>query len=287
MGNPHSKILKINYKGESTEKYYFSEAVKEAKLLKQKDDEKKKKYTKRDIEVLVKDGEEIKKGGVLFNVGPLSVKSKDKGTVSIGEKSIKVEFIANKSKEFIVSRGVSILVEDGDDVKKGDQLTDGSLDLRQLLLLRGRLKTQKYIIKEIQTVYSSQGQPLNDKHIEIVARQMFSRFYILNPGDTNVLPGEIVENSVIQRANDKLKKGQKKIEMERRLLGITKASLTTDSFLSAASFQETARVLIEAAVSGKVDHLEGLKENVIIGRLIPAGTGYKGNKERVDYSEKQ
>ncbi len=287
VGNPHSKILKINFKGESTEKYYFSEAVKAAKLLKQKDDEKKKKYTKRDIEVLVKDGDEIKKGGVLFSVGPLSIKSKDKGTVSIGEKSVRVEFIANKSKEFVVSRGVSILVEDGDAVKKGDQLTDGSLDLRQLLLLRGRLKTQKYIIKEIQTVYSSQGQPLNDKHIEIVARQMFSRFYILNPGDTNVLPGEIVENSVIQRANSKLKKGQKKIEMERRLLGITKASLTTDSFLSAASFQETARVLIEAAVSGKVDHLEGLKENVIIGRLIPAGTGYKGNKERTDYSEKK
>ncbi len=280
---PQSKILRISYKGEKVAKYYFSEAIKEAKLQKTK--EKTKKLSKKDVKILVKDGDKIKKGAELFSVGSLAIKSENKGTVSIGQKSIRVEFEAIKIKEFVVPKGVNILVKDGDIVKKGDQLTDGSLDLKQLYLLRGRLETQKYIIKEIQTVYSSQGQPLNDKHVEIVARQMFSRFYVQDPGDTLALPGEIVENSVIERANREIKKGGKKVKAERRLLGITNASLTTDSFLSAASFQQTARVLIEAAVSGKVDYLEGLKENVIIGRLIPAGTGYKGNKKRADYSE--
>jgi DNA-directed RNA polymerase subunit beta' len=142
------------------------------------------------------------------------------------------------------------------------------------------LETQKYIIKEIQYVYSSQGQPLNDKHVEIIARQMFSRYLIKETGDTNLLPGEVVEEEVFFEAN----KGDKKDSIgERLLLGITKTSLSTDSFLSAASFQETPRVLIEAAISGKIDYLEGLKENVIIGCLIPAGTGYKGKKKRGVY----
>jgi DNA-directed RNA polymerase subunit beta' len=282
--NPLAKILKISYQGNSTVKHYFSEAIKEAKLGKVKGGDKQEKFTKKDIEILVKEGDQVSKGDILFKVGSLEVKAQNRGIASIGEKSVRVEFEDTKVKEFIVPKGISVLVEDGATVKKGDQLTDGSLDLQQLLSLRGRLETQKYIIKEIQTVYSSQGQPLNDKHVEIIARQMFSRFYVQDPGETNVLPGEIVENSVITRANKGVgESGQ--IKAERLLLGITKASLTTDSFLSAASFQETARVLIEAAVSGKVDHLEGLKENVIIGRLIPAGTGYKGKKERVDYSD--
>ena len=146
--------------------------------------------------------------------------------------------------------------------------------------MRGQLETQKYIIKEIQYVYSSQGQPLNDKHIEIIARQMFSRYMIKDSGDTTLLPGEVVEEEVLYQAN---KEGKSKAKGEKLLLGITKTSLTTDSFLSAASFQETPRVLIEAALSGKVDYLEGLKENVIIGCLIPAGTGYKGKKAREIY----
>jgi DNA-directed RNA polymerase subunit beta' len=136
-------------------------------------------------------------------------------------------------------------------------------------------------------VYSSQGQPLNDKHVEIIAKQMFSRFFILDSGGTDLLPGEISENAVVMRANDKARlTGGKDAKVERLLMGITKASLTTDSFLSAASFQETARVLIEASVSGKIDYLEGLKENVIIGRLIPAGTGYEGKVERGVYNKK-
>ena len=120
--------------------------------------------------------------------------------------------------------------------------------------------------------------------MEIIAKQMFSRFFITDAGETELLPGEIVESAVLQRANEKAGvENKKEAKGNRLLLGITKASLTTDSFLSSASFQETARVLIEAAVSGKIDYLEGLKENVIIGRLIPAGTGFKGKKERAEY----
>jgi len=174
------------------------------------------------------------------------------------------------------------MVKDGDKIERGTQLTEGSLDLRELYKLKGRLETQKYIIREIQYVYGSQGQPLNDKHVEIIARQVFSRYFIKEAGDTNLLPGETVEEDVLETANKGLKNPA---VAERLLLGITKASLSTDSFLSAASFQETSRVLIDAAVNGKIDYLEGLKENVIIGCLIPAGTGYKGKKKRMDYGK--
>ncbi len=176
------------------------------------------------------------------------------------------------------------MVKDGDEVEKGTQLTEGSLDLRELYKLKGELETQKYIIREIQYVYSSQGQPLNDKHVAIIARQMFSRYLIKDPGETGMLPGETVEAEVFEHANQAVKAHAK---ADRLLMGITKASLTTDSFLSAASFQETPRVLIEAAVNGKIDYLEGLKENVIIGCLIPAGTGYKGKKVRDEYEQIQ
>jgi len=282
--SPQSKILSIGFKGESSDKYYFSELIKETNLKNTEKGNKKKKLTKKDIKVQVKDGDKVKAKDVIIKIGTEAIEATKGGEVSIDDKGVKVSYKKNKVKEFIVPKGISILVQDGEEVEKGDQLTDGSMDLQQLFSLRGKLETQKYIIKEIQTVYSSQGQPLNDKHVEVVARQMFSRFLVINPGDTQVLPGEIVENSVIERANSELDAKGKKVEADRLLLGITKASLTTDSFLSAASFQETARVLIEAAVSGKVDYLEGLKENVIIGRLIPSGTGYQGKQERADYS---
>jgi len=279
VSNPQVKILKIKYKGISAMKYYFSEALKLYNL--ENKTKKGKKTKKEEPKVLVKTGDKVKKGDVLFKIGKKEFVTENKGEVEIKEKNVKVSGETNKVKEFIVPKGMSILHQDGDKVEKGDQLTDGSLDLQQLFKLRGRLDTQKYIIKEIQEVYSSQGQPLNDKHVEIIAKQMFSRFFIHDAGDTELLPGEIIEYAVFTRANEKAKKaGKKEATAERMLLGITKASLTTDSFLSAASFQETARVLIESAVSGKIDYLEGLKENVIIGRLIPAGTGYKSRKKR-------
>ena len=183
-------------------------------------------------------------------------------------------------KEYVIPRGTMIWAKDGDIVKKGDRLTEGSFNLKEMYKLVGALPTQKYIIREIQYVYSSQGQPLNDKHIEIIARQMFSRYLVTESGDTTLLPGEVIEAQVMDIANKDCKT---KAQGDKLLLGITKTSLSTDSFLSAASFQETPRVLIEAALSGKIDYLEGLKENVIIGCLIPAGTGYSGKKKRDIY----
>jgi len=206
--------------------------------------------------------------------------------LSVGDKGVEVAVEGDKIKEHLIPQGTGISIEDGAEIKKGDRLTDGSINLRESFLLRGVFETQKYIIKEIQHVYSSQGQPLNDKHVEIVVKQMFSRYSITGAGDTSLLPGETVERGVLLDANEESRNAKKKeAGFEQILLGITKASLTTDSFLSAASFQETARVLIEAAINGKIDYLEGLKENVIIGRLIPAGTGYKGKQTRADYSE--
>ena len=221
---------------------------------------------------------------MLFEIEHEKILSENSGLVEVDEKFIKVTGKSKRVKEFIVPKGMSILYKEGDKVEKGDQLTDGSMDLQQLFKLRDKLETQKYIIREIQNVYSSQGQPLNDKHVEIIAKQMFSRFFILESGGTDLLPGEVVENAVVERANKKSQEENgKDAKVDRLLMGITKASLTTDSFLSAASFQETARVLIEASVTGKIDYLEGLKENVIIGRLIPAGTGYEGHKKRGVY----
>ena len=290
VNNPQAKILKIYYQGSDPDKYYFSEAVKEfrkAESGKRKAESrsagaKAMPYKPRKVEpkVLVKDGSECKKGKDLFTVGSVTVKAKRAGIAAVEDKYVKVVVPIEKVKEFIVPKGYNIWVKDGEEVKLGDQLTEGSFDLQQLYKLRNRLATQKYIIKEIQYVYSSQGQPLNDKHIEIIAKQMFSRVYIQDAGNTNLLPGEVIEKAVFDKTNNEIKKqGKKQAKGDQLLLGITKSSLSTDSFLSAASFQETARVLIDAAVTGKIDRLEGLKENVIIGKIIPAGTGYRGDKK--------
>ncbi len=279
VNNPQAKILSLRYQGKEQEKYYFSEKINELKLAGGLTAKDKKKL---EVKVLVKSGEEVVLNASLFKVGGETVNAKAGGTVTVSEKYIAIAKDVEKVKEFSILKGTMLLVKDGDQVAKGTQLTEGSLDLRELYKLKGRLETQKYIIREIQYVYSSQGQPLNDKHVEIIARQMFSRYLVKDAGETPLLPGETVEEEVLEQANKAVKKGAK---AERLLLGITKSSLTTDSFLSAASFQETSRVLIDAAVNGKIDYLEGLKENVIIGCLIPAGTGYKGRKKRTDYSK--
>ncbi len=279
--NPQAKILSIIYRGKEQEKYYFSEKINELKLASGLTSKDKKKLVP---ELCVKDGDKVAKGAELFKVGGESVKAKNAGVVALNEKFVGVAKEVDKIKEFSILKGTMLMVKDGDEVEKGTQLTEGSLDLRELYKLKGELETQKYIIREIQYVYSSQGQPLNDKHVEIIARQMFSRYLIKDPGETGMLPGETVEAEVFEHANQAVKTHAK---ADRLLMGITKASLTTDSFLSAASFQETPRVLIEAAVNGKIDYLEGLKENVIIGCLIPAGTGYKGKKVRDEYEQIQ
>ena len=183
---------------------------------------------------------------------------------------------ANDVIEYKPLSGTAIWVKPGQEVKKGQQLCEGNLDLKDFFKLVGTEQTQAYIIKEIQKIYVSQGALIHDKHIEIICRQMFSRIKIKDPGDSLFTSGEIVENVRLLEEMARLKKEKKLLpKVVPVLVGITRISLTTDSFLSAASFQETSRVLIRAALKGKEDKLRGLKENVIIGKIIPAGTGFK------------
>ena len=176
---------------------------------------------------------------------------------------------------------MNVKVEEGDLVTKGQVLSEGHIDLKKLFKISGQEAVQRYIIKEVQEIYQTQGEGINDKHIEIIIRQMISRVRVIHPGDTNLLTGDIVEYEKFMEVNAKAaKEGKEEAKGERMILGISKVALSTDSFLSAASFQETAKVLIDAATQGKVDQLKGLKENVIIGRLIPAGTGFEAQKEK-------
>jgi len=176
---------------------------------------------------------------------------------------------------YITSKITQLLAKDGDKVEKGTALTEGHYDLGQSLKLLGTARTQNYIIKQVQSIYESQGQDINDKHIEVIVRMMHSKVKILSAGDSKHLPGQILSRTDIIEDNKKLAaEGKKLITGEDIILGITRVALKTDSFLSAASFQETTSILIDAAISGKIDYLRGLKENVIIGKLIPAGTGF-------------
>ena len=178
--------------------------------------------------------------------------------------------------EYKAPANVAIWVKEGQEVKSGQQLFEGSLDLRELFKVSGEEETWRYIVKEIQRIYVSQGAVIHDKHIEVIIRQMLSRLRIKDPGDSEFSSGQIIEKAVLAEENEGLKKEKKKpAKGQQLLLGISQIALTTDSFLSAASFQETSRVLIRASLEGKEDKLRGLKENVIIGKLIPAGTGFR------------
>ena len=232
-------------------------------------------------ELKVADGQEVTSGDVILVRGTSGeeIMAKHSGKVLLDKNKIVLSFEGQHVKEFIIPIGYKLWVKDGDKVEKGDQLTEGSVDLNELHELKGRDAVQRYILTEIQEIYASQGQRLNDKHVEIIIKQMFSRVYIEDPGETDLLPGETVEKSQWLIANGKYRKDSASAAQARELfLGISKVSLSTQSFLSAASFQETARVLINAAINGKVDYLDGLKENVIIGRLIPVGTGFDKNQ---------
>ncbi len=181
-----------------------------------------------------------------------------------------------KTKEYIIPKQADLLVKNNAKISKGQPLMEGHFDLKDLFRISGKLACQKYILKEVQWVYTSQGQNIDDKHIEMIIRQMFSRIKIQDPRDTDLLPGDIISKDRFLEENSKVKETKGKPAVGQNLiLGISKAALSTESFLSAASFQETARVLIEAALTGKKDELLGLKENVIIGKLIPAGTGFR------------
>jgi DNA-directed RNA polymerase subunit beta' len=179
-----------------------------------------------------------------------------------------------ESKVYAVPYGSRVRVSLNQQVEAGDELTDGSIDPKEMLRIKGIRGVQNYILQEVQRVYRNQGVEINDKHIEVMVRQMLRKIRIVDAGDTTLLPGSFVDIHEYEAANKvALFAGTEPAVARPILLGITKASLETDSFLSAASFQETTRVLTDAAIKGKVDQLLGLKENVIIGKLIPAGTG--------------
>lgn len=184
--------------------------------------------------------------------------------------------ITGDVKEYSVSMGRHLKVHPGDIVKTGDQLVEGPIDLHDILRIEGEKRLYTYLLNEVQEVYRLQDVDINDKHIEVIIRQMLRKIKIIDPGETGRLPGEQIDRVEFKKINEKARKeGRKQAQGRLVLLGITKASLSTDSFISAASFQETTRVLTEAAIEGRTDDLSGLKENVIIGRLVPAGTGHR------------
>ncbi len=198
-----------------------------------------------------------------------------------GKQRLVITDLDGNAHEFLIPKDKNVLVHDGQVVNKGEMIVDGPADPHDILRLLGVEALSRYIVDEVQDVYRLQGVKINDKHIEVIVRQMLRRVAIDNSGDTKFIPGEQVERSELYDRNDAcVAKGQLPATFNNVLLGITKASLSTDSFISAASFQETTRVLTEAAIMGKRDELRGLKENVIVGRLIPAGTGLAFHKAR-------
>ena len=256
--------------------------------------------------LMVRDGEEVHAGDVLAKIPRETTKTKDitgglprvvelfearkpretaimaeingtveYGEVSKGQRKIHVEGEDGEVKrEYSLPRGVHIKVQEGEKIKAGEPLMDGPRDPHDILAVLGEKELQKYLVNEIQEVYRLQGVNINDKHLETISRQMMRWVKVEDIGDTEFLPEEIVDKFKFRTENNKvLEAGGRPAQGKAMLLGITKASLSTDSFISAASFQETTRVLTEAAINGKVDYLRGLKENVIMGRLVPAGTG--------------
>ncbi len=219
----------------------------------------------------------------------LAVISEINGVVKLSDSKKKREAIISnedgESETYLIPFGSKLKVRDGDTVEAGDELTEGSINPHDILKIKGVKGVQAYMLKEVQSVYRLQGVEISDKHIEIIIRQMLRKVQIEDAGDTEMLPGELIDIFRFERENEAvIMNGGQPAIAKRKLLGITKASLATDSFLSAASFQETTRVLTEAAIKGKIDPLVGLKENVIIGKLIPAGIGLKRYKN-VEVSE--
>lgn len=205
------------------------------------------------------------------------------GTVEIAEKRVIITPAASATARYEIPGYKQLYVKDGDKVVAGQKLTNGSVNLQDLLRLQGVEATQRYIMNEVLRIFAGQGQNIADKHLEIIVRQMFSRVQVEDAGDSEFVTGDIASKMAVVDANEKLAEaGKELVSYSQLLLGITKASLSTDSFLSAASFQDTTRVLIAAATSGRVDKLYGLKENVILGRKIPVGTGWQPDEDGDD-----
>ncbi|BBB64573.1 DNA-directed RNA polymerase subunit beta' [Undibacterium sp. YM2] len=262
--------------------------------------------------ITVKDGQQVHVGEVLARIPTESQKTRDitgglprvaelfearspkdagmlaevTGTVAFGKETkgkqrLEITDMDGEKHEFLITKDKQVLVHDGQVVNKGEMIVDGPADPQDILRLLGIEALARYIVDEVQDVYRLQGVKINDKHIEVIVRQMLRRVVVVNPGDANYIVGEQVERSELLDENDRVIAANGiPATYENILLGITKASLSTDSFISAASFQETTRVLTEAAIMGKKDGLRGLKENVIVGRLIPAGTGLAFHRAR-------
>ncbi len=225
--------------------------------------------------VVAGDGTEISAGDVLATLGDATVVAQNGGRVRLEENKVIVSYEQHEEAEYEIPSSSRMLVRDGEMVQPGQPLTEGSLNPHRILRIQGRDACQMYLLTEVQQVYRSQGQNINDKHFEVIVRKMMSKVQITRPGDSEFLPGDLADRLDLHSVNEQLltegKRPAKSIEV---LLGITKASLSTNSFLSAASFQHTIKVLAQAAISSSKDPLYGLKENVIIGKLIPAGSGF-------------
>ena len=269
--------------------------------------------------ITVKDGQEVGVGEVLARVPQETSKTRDitgglprvaelfearvpkdaailaevTGTVSFGKETkgknrLVITDMDGVANEYLIHKDKHVSVHEGQVVQKGETIVDGPSSPHDILRLQGSEALARYIVNEVQDVYRLQGVRINDKHIEVVVRQMLRRVNVVDAGDTRFIPGEQVERSELLSENDRMvADGKLAATYDDVLLGITKASLSTDSFVSAASFQETTRVLTEAAIMAKRDDLRGLKENVIVGRLIPSGTGiaYHKNRMRQQYEQ--
>lgn len=236
------------------------------------------------VNITVKDGQEVNAGDIIYvydeSGREISASVSGKIKVNKAKNSIGIVGRGKQTVRIALEEGQYPAVQSGELVHAGQRLTDGSVDIQELFKVAGKETVQRYIIQEIQKIYSAQASGVSNKHLEVIIRQMLSWAFIEHEGDTELLPGETVSLNGLREANRvAMEKKGKPAQVEDLLLGITKASLSTDSWLSAASFIETARILINAATSGKVDYLQGLKENVIIGRLIPAGTGFDSHKK--------
>ncbi|MDD4607428.1 MAG: DNA-directed RNA polymerase subunit beta' [Patescibacteria group bacterium] len=249
----YQKTILVEYKGHQGEKYdIFLSGASQSQIK-------------------VKNGQQVEAGELLMVNGKKKIISQHEGKIKITPNRLTVVYPQKNEKEYLIPLRNEILIKEGETVTRGQQLSEGSLDLQEAFKLQGEEATQKYIIEEIKKVYSYQGQKLDDRHVELIARQMFSRVRIEEPGESDLLTGSIITKSTYLEICEKLKKENKELpKIKTLLLGISKVSLSTESWLAAASFQETPRVLIDAAITGKVDELHGLKENVIIGGLIPA-----------------
>ncbi len=205
------------------------------------------------------------------------------GRVVMDNDGLRIVWESKEERDYDIPAGMRLLVDEGQSVEAGDQLTEGSKNPHRILEIQGRDAVTQYLLREVQQVYRPQGQNISDKHFEVIIRKMLSKVIVTHPGDTEMLPGELIETNIFIETNDEIAaEGGEPAKADPVLMGITKASLNTESFLSASSFQHTIRVLAGAAIAGKEDQLIGLKENVIIGKLIPAGTGFRMDEPELE-----